>query len=231
MTGAPVVGLLIGRSPEERFSVHRGYVSSIAATGGAPVLLPAGSDADLYALCGAVDHCHAIVVTGGGDIDPRHYGVAGVAAPDVLMEVDPARDIVEIVVVQYALAQGKRVLGVCRGAQLLAVMGGGTLIGDLREKGIDGHWEEERQYEPVHAVHSERGSLTARILGSVDRVNSIHHQAIADPGQTLRASAWSPDGVIEAVEGPGLLGVQWHPERLTVSDPRHLAPFDWVVHG
>jgi len=231
VTGAPVVGLLVGRAPAERYSMHRGYVSSISASGGTSVLLPAGSDADPYALCAVVDRCHSIVLTGGGDIDPHHYGEPDLVAPDVLMEVDPARDIVEIVVVQYALAQGKRVLGVCRGAQLLAVMGGGTLISDLKEKGLDGHWEEEKQYEPVHAVESECNSLAARILGSVDRVNSIHHQSIADPGQTMRATAWSPDGVVEAVEGPGLLGVQWHPERLTASDPGHLAPFQWVVHG
>jgi putative glutamine amidotransferase len=211
--------------------MHRGYVSSIAATGGASILLPAGNDADPYALCAAVEHCQAIVVTGGGDVDPHHYGSAESAAPEVLLEVDPARDIAEIVVAQYAMAQGKRVLGICRGAQLLAVMGGGTLICDLKEKGLDGHWDEERQYEPVHAIHSEPGSLAASILGSVDQVNSIHHQAIADPGQSLRATAWSPDGVIEAVEGPGLLGVQWHPERLTASDPRHVAPFAWVVRG
>jgi len=51
-------------------------------------------------------------------------GVTELSSPDLLMEVDPSRDIAEIVVVQYALAQGKRVLGVCRGAQLLAVLAG-----------------------------------------------------------------------------------------------------------
>jgi putative glutamine amidotransferase len=102
---------------------------------------------------------------------------------------------------------------------------------DLTEKGLDGHWEEERQYEPVHAIHSQAGSLASGILSSVDRVNSIHHQANADPGQMLRATAWSPDGLVEAVEGRELLGVQWHPERLTATDPRHLAPFEWVVLG
>jgi putative glutamine amidotransferase len=226
-----MVGILVGRAPEERYSTHRGYVASVTAAGGVPVVLPAGSDVDPYALTTVVDSCRSIVVTGGGDVDPQHYGAAGSGSPDVLMEVDPKRDIAEIVVSQYAMAQGKRVLGVCRGAQLLAVMGGGTLIFDLAEKGLDGHWDEERQYEPVHAVEAEPGSLAARILGPVERVNSIHHQAIADPGQNLRATAWSPDGVIEAVEGPGLLGLQWHPERLTASDPRHLAPFAWVVQG
>jgi putative glutamine amidotransferase len=229
MSGSPVVGVLVGRAPEERYSTHRGYVSSITAVGGTPVLLPSGPDADPYALSTLVNSCRSIVVTGGGDVDPQHYGVAELASPGVLMDVDPRRDIAEIVIVQYALAQGKRVLGVCRGAQLLAVLGGGTLIVDLPEKGLGGNWDEERQYEPVHGIDSQADSVAARILGSVDQVNSIHHQAIADPGQSLRATAWSPDGVIEAVEGPGLLGVQWHPERLSASDPRHLAPFAWVV--
>ena len=230
MNDLPVVGLLIGRSPLERYSVHRGYTAAITAVGGVPVLLPAGPDVDPHGLTAMVNHCSALVVTGGGDIDPRNYGVSDPSRPDVLMEVDAARDVVELAVVQFALAHGKRVLGVCRGAQLLAVIGGGTLILDLKEKGLDGHWNEVLQYEAVHAVRAEPGSLAARILGQVDRVNSIHHQAIADPGQILHASAWSPDGVIEAVEGPNLLGVQWHPERLIESDRRHLAPFAWVVH-
>ena len=60
-------------------------------------------------------------------------------------------------------------------------------------------------------------------------VNSIHHQAIATLGPDLRATAWSPDGVIEAAEAPGVLALQWHPERLLQHDPRHLAPFEWLV--
>ncbi|HWE65639.1 MAG TPA: gamma-glutamyl-gamma-aminobutyrate hydrolase family protein [Acidimicrobiales bacterium] len=231
MTDPPIIGVLCGRSPEERYSTHRGYAASVTAAGGLPVLLPAGPDVDPLSLTTVVAHCQAIVVTGGGDVDPDHYAGPATRSADLLMDVDPARDIAELAVVQFAIAQGKRVLGVCRGAQLLAVMGGGTLIHDLKEKGLDGHWDEERQYEPVHPVQAEPGSLAALVLGPLDRVNSIHHQAIADPGQTLRATAWSPDGVIEAVEAPGLLGVQWHPERLSGSDARYLAPFSWLVQG
>lgn len=228
MDGRPLVGILCGRSPAERYSIHRGYVASIAAVGGTPLVLPAGPEVDPDALRGAVDCCAGLVVAGGGDIDPEHYS-STLGSSDLLMDVDPARDMAEIVAVQHATAQGKRVLGVCRGAQLLAVMGGGTLIHDLPEKGIDGHWNEERQYEPVHPVSAEAGSAAAMVLGSVDVVNSIHHQAIADPGQSLSATAWCDDGVIEAVEGPGLLGVQWHPERLSGTDHRHLDPFRWLM--
>lgn len=231
MTTAPIVAILCGRSPAERYSTHRGYVSSVTAVGGIPIVLPAGPDVDPHTLSGVLDHCAAVVATGGGDVDPDLYGGSGAASDDLLMDVDPARDDTEIVAVRYAAAQGKRVLGVCRGAQLLAVAGGGTLIFDLKQKGFDGHWDEERQYETVHPVRTEPGSLVARITGAVERVNSIHHQAIADPGQTLRATAWSEDGLIEAVEGPEMLGVQWHPERLSAGDPRHLAPFAWAVTG
>jgi putative glutamine amidotransferase len=223
VTNPPVIGVLCGRSPEERYSTHRGYVSSVTAIGAVPVLIPAGPDVDAAAM--------AIIVTGGGDVDPEHYAGGARGSDDLLMDVDPNRDITELAVVQFALAQKKRVLGICRGAQLLAVMGGGTLIHDLREKGLDGHWDEERQHQPVHGIQAEPESLIARLLGSIDEVNSIHHQAIADPGQMVRATAWSPDGVIEAVEGPGLLGVQWHPERLTATDPRHLAPFAWLLEA
>jgi len=229
VTRRPLVGIVCGRSPEARYSAHRGYVASVSAAGGVPVLVPAGPDADPDFAAAAVRHCDALVVTGGGDIDPSRYGASRASSSAVLMDVDPRRDAAEVAAVAAALSGGKRVLGVCRGAQLLAVMGGGTLIADLAEKGIDGHWEEERQYEPVHRVQAEAGSLAGRIVAAVADVNSIHHQAIADPGQELRATAWSPDGVVEAVEGTDRLGVQWHPERLAPRDPAFLAPFRWVV--
>jgi putative glutamine amidotransferase len=74
------------------------------------------------------------------------------------------------------------------------------------------------------------GSLAERVLAGSTKVNSIHHQAVRDPG-TLTATAWSDDDVIEAVEGEGVLGVQWHPERLLGYDDRHLAAFEWLVES
>jgi putative glutamine amidotransferase len=80
----------------------------------------------------------------------------------------------------------------------------------------------------VHAIRAEPGSLAEQALGGATKVNSIHHQAVRDPG-SLIATAWSDDGVIEAVEGEGVLGVQWHPERLFAYDACHLAAFEWLV--
>jgi putative glutamine amidotransferase len=224
----PVIALLVGRSPEERFSLHRGYVESVVAVGGLPVLVPAGDGVDLTAVVEWIGRCQGLILTGGGDVDPARYGGE---TPKGLMEVDAARDAVEIAAACSAMDAGQRVLGICRGVQLLAVATGGALIGDVASAGYDGHWAEDRQYEPVHGLKTEPGSLAERALGGAATVNSIHHQAVGDPGPALTPTAWAPDGLIEAVEAPGVLGVQWHPERLAGGDPRYLAPFRWVVQG
>ena len=134
----------------------------------------------------------------------------------------------EIASVRVARDAGRRVLGICRGAQVLAVAFGGTLHQDLAAAGFQHHWEEVRQYEPVHAVEAEPGSVAEAVLAGSAKVNSIHHQAVRTPGG-LHATAWSDDGVVEAVEGDDVLGIQWHPERLLGYDSRHLAAFHWLV--
>jgi putative glutamine amidotransferase len=78
-------------------------------------------------------------------------------------------------------------------------------------------------------VTADPSTLACAALAGAEQVNSIHHQAVRDPGPHLRATAWSDDGTIEAIEADGLLGVQWHPERLITHDARHLAPFRWLV--
>jgi putative glutamine amidotransferase len=221
------VAVLIGREPAERYSVHRGYVDALWAAGAAPVLLappPGGGAVDRYVETAI--GCNAICVTGGGDVDS---GIYEEDAEPGLMSVDPARDVAEVATVRAAVAGGLPLLGVCRGIQVIAVALGGSLYQDLPRAGFAGHWEEERQYEPVHPVSADPGSAAGQALGGAPAVNSIHHQAVRDPGPHLLATAWSPDGVIEAVEAPGVLGVQWHPERLWSSDERHHAPFRWLV--
>ncbi len=222
----PVVAVLAGRSPEERYSVHRGYLDALSRVGALPLVVPAGAGMDPAAVAGWVRGCDAVVLSGGGDVDPETYGHVRV---DQLMTVDTQRDAVEFEVVRAAMATDRRVLGICRGAQVLAVAMGGSLVADLPSAGFAGHWMEDEEYQPVHDVKAEPGSLCETVLGEMGSVNSIHHQAIADPGDGLVATAWSPDGVIEAVEGRGALGIQWHPERLVSTDDRHLGAFRWLV--
>jgi len=60
-------------------------------------------------------------------------------------------------------------------------------------------------------------SKLTEIAGSIDAVvNSHHHQAIEAVGADLIATAWTSDGIIEALEDPRpdrfIVAVQWHPE-------------------
>ncbi len=222
-----LVGLVIGRYPTERYSMHRGYLDALRALDATPMIVPAGDGLDADAAAEILAGCDALVSTGGGDIDPAAYGAD--PTPE-LMEVDADRDVVDLWAVRDFHARGRPVLGICRGAQSVAVAMGGTLVVDLPSAGITGHWDEARQYEPIHGIEADPGSEAAAALGGTTEVNSIHHQAIADPGPNLRVTARGPGDVIEAVETEGVLAVQWHPERLYFGgDARHLAPFEWLV--
>lgn len=219
-----MIAIVIGCEPAHRFSLHRGYVDAVVAVGAVPLILPATAPAhDRVLEC--VAHADALLLTGGGDVDPSLYATS--TAPEVT-EVDPARDSLEVWSYLATRQRARRVLGICRGIQVMAVAAGGTLHQDLPRAGYDGHWIRERECEPVHAVTADTGTSAAMALAGATKVNSIHHQAVLDPG-ALRPTAWSDDGVIEAMEAEGALGLQWHPERLFDSDARHLAPFRWLA--
>jgi putative glutamine amidotransferase len=231
----PLIAVLTGHFPDDRASVHRTYLNAIWLAGGQPVVLsppPAGA---LNRALSVLDHCDAVLLTGGGDVDPARYGEE---AKVPLMNVDSSRDTFELAAVDRAIAAGLPVLGICRGMQVLAVALGGKLHQDLPSAGYAGHWDDVNAGAPVHGIRATPGSLAARALAGRLKVNSVHHQAVADPGPHLAATAWSSDHVIEAVEaadGSPLLGLQWHPERMACpaeadsADLHHLAPFTWLV--
>jgi len=222
----PIIGILAGRSPVERYSLHEGYVTAVVAVGGFPIILPVGHETEIERLSTQVLACEALIVSGGGDVDPA---LSQIPNPMDARHIDRARDDAEIAAIHTALDSGRPVLGICRGIQVLAVAFGGSLVGDLESAGFDKHDLLEREYEAVHAIRAEPGSIAEEVLGTITEVNSVHHQAVAHLPEGLRATAWAPDGCIEAIEGGGALGVQWHPERLHHLDPRFLAPFGWLV--
>jgi len=225
-----VVAIVVGRT-EAYLSLHQSYIDSVTAAGGVPLLVPACFADDDGRLERALDVADVLLLAGGGDIAPSAYGAE---AATTLDHVDPVRDEVELRAVAWARSRETRVLGICRGAQLLAVAAGGTLIQDLPAAGFALHVDvrHDREYAGLqHVVKAEPGSLAERMLGGLEEVNSHHHQAVDDVGDGLVATAWSADGVIEAVEGQNVLGVQWHPESAIAKDPRHLRPFQWLVNG
>lgn len=154
--------------------------------------------------------CGALVLPGGADIHPRFYGQELRGA----REIDEARDEYELAVFRRFLEEGKPILGICRGAQLINAALGGTLL-----QHIDGHGKTPDGADGTHPVRTEDGQLL-RLYGERFTVNSAHHQAVDRPGEGLRAVAWAEDGTVEAIRHVSLpiFGVQWHPERLTGGD-------------
>lgn len=153
-----------------------------------------------------------IVISGGDDID------AGLYLPDApdTAPMDRARDAMEIEALKRAVDGGIPILGICRGAQLMNVVLGGALHGDLRP--VRQHTSNRRTPLPRKTLLIEPDTVLAELLGKPRaRINSLHHQAISRLGEGLVVSGRDLDGIIQAVEclGAGfMLGVQWHPEYL-----------------
>ena len=206
--------------------VNRSYIDAVMAAGGLPVLLPIGQRADAADAVAAVD---GLLLCGGGDVDPGMYGAA--AGPEVY-GVDQARDRWELALATAARHAGVPVFGICRGAQILNVAAGGTLVDDVPTATGMNHRDLPRDHEFVHEVIMTSGSLLATICGSTRMgVNTLHHQAISEVGRGLQAVAWAPDGTVEAVEPTGgwsAIGVQWHPELLG-DHPAQRALFSWLM--
>lgn len=225
-----MIAILIGRTGKGTVALLEPYVQAVIDAGGIPYLIAAIPGADVH-VDAYLAHADAILLTGGSDVDPSRYASSPTAS---LQEVDSARDAFEIAALDWSLRKQKRVVGICRGAQLMGVHSGGKLIQDLPAAGyfthqasaVDAGYTEQR-----HDIVVEQDSLIARMLGKVRVVNSEHHQAIAPPNEALRPVAWSSDGVIEAVERDLWVGVQWHPEYMTSEKPEHLNVFRWLVHG
>lgn len=208
------------------FHGHRQtYIDSIVAAGGAPFLLPLVDDLDV--LRALYDRIDGLLLSGGHDVDPQHYGEA--ALPE-LGTVDQLRDRVELQLACWAAEEGKPVLGICRGMQILNVALGGSLYQDItaqlgNEIVHDASYACENWAHMAHDLHIETDSKAARILGAQPfPINSLHHQSIKTIAPALRPVGWSPDGVVELVEGRNghfLFGVQCHPEALQAeADPR-----------
>ena len=186
------------------FAIGQQYLRAIRRAGGVPLMLPPdpGVLDDIDALIPRVD---ALVLAGGGDVDPRRYGQP--ASAEELYGIVADHDDVEFVVAAAALQRGTPTLAVCRGMQVVNVALGGTLHQHIGDE----HWFAH------HDVAAEPGSRLAKAVGDelITKCHSVHHQAVKDLGSGLRVTGRSAEGFTEAYESDGaawLVGVQWHPE-------------------
>lgn len=196
------------------------YSHAVHRAGGIPVHLSRESDA--AALAARLD---GLVFAGGFDVDPRLYG--SVPGPKSTV-IDPRSDRFEISLALEALQHDLPTLGICRGMQLLNVALGGTLVEDLAiGAGASHAFLYYPPTERVHPVSFIPGSKHYELYGPELWVNSLHHQAVGEPGEGVTIVGRAEDGVPEAIaiQGRRVLGVQWHPEFFREHDPA----FDWLV--
>ncbi len=184
------------------------------------------------------DRCGGILFSGGNDVDPALYGEE---PREHTIDFSPQRDRQELQLLEWALADDKPVLAICRGMQLLNVSRGGTLYqhvpDDLPKSEVhDILNEKRRESRIVHRLRIRPDSRLADVLDTNELgANAYHHQAVKKLGEGLEATAWSGDEVIEAIELPGhrfVVGVQSHPESLEAKiEPRWQKLFSAFVEA
>jgi putative glutamine amidotransferase len=227
-TRPPLIGIcgrVLSFSDEGRrdaFSSSQPYSRAVAKAGGLPMLLPplptAPSMVNTY-----LDRLGGLLLPGGGDVEPSRYGQT--ATTDALYGMVGLHDEFDLALTHAAIERDLPVLAICRGMQILNVAQGGTLVQDLDG---GGHWMCE------HPVTIIDGSRLSKATGVTELTHcySVHHQGLDQLGRGLVPVAYDSHGLIEAVEhddSSWVIGVQWHPEDTTSTEPAQQSIFDEFV--
>ena len=222
-TARPIIGVIASRYPRPGSNsilagIGEQYLLAIEGGGGIPLLIHLTRDE--AAVQAHYRRCDGLLFAGGGDVDPAYFGQA---PHPKLGSVEPLRDEVELALARQAIDDGKPVLGICRGVQLLNIALGGTLYQDIPSELPDAldHYASAKAPGRAHLAHpialTPDSWLAAQLETDELPGNTFHHQALRDIAPGLRVTGRAPDGVIEAVEGQGpgfVVGVQCHPEDL-----------------
>ena len=223
----PVIGIT-GNFGDKGCELAEGYYRSVIEAGATPVVLPPTDNLDT--LCSMLDSVDALILSGGGDINPLYLGEEPIPA---LHGINPRRDLCELMLTRLAVDRQIPMLGICRGCQVLAAALDGSVWQDIPSPGIKHSQDLERSYAS-HFVSIAEDSVLHNIFGTQQlAVNSFHHQAVREAGPHLRIVATAPDGVCEAVESTemkSIVGVQWHPECFCLRGDTSMQPlFRWLV--
>lgn len=205
-----------------KYGVKQSYIHAIGNAGGEPLCIVRPDDERLH---GLLPLAAGILIVGGHDIDSEYYGEKNAGNTQ---NIDRDRDRVELTLVHLAVLDKIPLLGICRGMQAINVALGGSLYQDVQSEmqgalSHDHHKDKESgknlPFSAIaHDVSIKDGSLLCKLTGKKKiAVNSLHHQGVKTLGEGLIASAFAPDGLIEAIEfsdHPFALGIEWHPEEL-----------------
>ena len=218
----PVIGIT-GNYGEQTCKLGEFYYKQVVAAGGTPFILPPLADEET--LKNTLDQLDALLLSGGGDINPLFCGEEPVPQ---LGGINRERDLPELLVTRLAAHRQMPIMGICRGIQTMVTALGGKVQQHIST--TIKHSQDADRSEPTHTVKIASASTLYNIYQcDVIPVNSFHHQAVADAGPHFRVSATAADGPIEAIESAEhkpFMGVQWHPECLG-EDGQPL--FRWLV--
>ena len=238
----PVIGIT-GNYEDLTCKLGKGYYQSVVRAGGVPVVIPPSADKEV--LMNTLDHIDALILSGGGDINPLYAGEEPIPG---LHGINQERDLPELLITRLAYNRQLPMLGICRGIQTLAVALGGKVCQDIErgerreergERIAVKHSQNADRSEPTHSVtieedstlfniYKEKLSPLSSFLSPLLYVNSFHHQAVSEPGDKFRVVATAKDGIVEAIESTefkSIIGVQWHPECMEDGLPL----FQWLV--
>lgn len=229
----PVIGIAVCGFSESPGAQHQfvstPYIHAIEASGGIPVLLP------ITDICPSMDElsfCDGFLFCGGNDITPALLGedpLPGIGTTDL------ATDIFHLTLIRSVLSYNRPLLAICRGMQVLNAALGGSIYQDISlapEPCISHFQQTFHRSAPSHKVTFTENSILYKLFGSYTFTNSYHHQIIHTPALHLIPSAFTDDGVIEALESDAhtfALGIQWHPECMYDSNPDMCALFDLFI--
>lgn len=231
----PLIGITANFG-EYGSQLNEAYYQSVLQAGGTPLIIPATENVDdIESILRRLD---ALILSGGGDINPL---LLGQEPHPTLGSINHKRDLQELLLMRRAADKQLPILGICRGIQVIAAALGGEIYQDISNpqncptsKSVLKHSQQAARHVSTHSVCIEQGTMLHSIFQTDKlKVNSFHHQAVAVPPRSMRVSALSPDGIIEAIESAeykSIIGVQWHPESFCVLADNPMLPlFDWLV--
>lgn len=226
----PIIGIT-GNYDAGKCTLLEGYYRSVLEAGGTPLIIPAFDDTD--AMVSILDRIDALILSGGGDINPLYLGEE--PTPE-LGSINPQRDAQELLLIRLAANRQIPILGICRGIQVMMAALGGKLYQDIYKEASATlkHSQDTQRHVATHHVRIEPTSLLAKIFNTTTLpVNSFHHQAVKEVAPGFSVAALSPDHLIEAVESTeykSMIGVQWHPECMILGNDCSMLPlFSWLV--
>ncbi len=232
----PVIGITTFRKDEAQdmfCGVNDHYIRSVILAGGIPVLIPIVNDKQ--AILPYIEVIDGLVLSGGGDVAPLIYGEEPIKQTAA---ISWERDEQEMALCSSAYEKKIPILGICRGIQIINLTFGGTLYQDIEKQVPNalGHYPLRTTMDQLHhSVKLLKGSrLYDLFMEEEIYVNSFHHQAVKKVGKGLKPTAFSSEGVIEALESENecfVVGLQWHPEALTIRYPKFLSLFTDLVEA